>query len=77
MLAGTGALALAFAGNDMVNFIGVFMASKDALFTPGITVDTNMGQILAGDGAAASLSYLLGSGAIMVAALFLSQRLAR
>lgn len=74
VLAGTGALALAFAGNDMVNFIGVFMASKDALFTPGITVDTNMGQILAGDGAAASLSYLLGSGAIMVAALFLSQK---
>ncbi len=74
VLAGTGSLALAFAGNDMVNFIGVFMASKDALFTPGVTETTNMGQILAGDGAAASLTYLLGSGLIMVAALFLSKK---
>lgn len=74
VLAGTGSLALAFAGNDMVNFIGVFMASKDALFTPGITETTNMGAILAGDGAAASLFYLLASGAIMVTALFLSKK---
>ena len=32
VLAGTGALALAFAGNDLVNFIGVFMAAKDSYF---------------------------------------------
>ncbi len=74
VLAGTGALALAFAGNDMVNFIGVFMASKDAIFTPGVMEMNNMGEVLAGDGAAASFLFLLGSGAIMVAALFLSKK---
>ncbi len=74
VLAGTGSLALAFAGNDMVNFIGIFMASKDALFFPGVTPLTNMGTVLAGDGAAASLHYLLASGAIMVTALFLSKK---
>lgn len=74
VLAGTGALALAFAGNDMVNFIGVFMASKEALFYPGVTELPNMGAVLAGDGGAASLGYLLASGAIMVAALFLSKK---
>ncbi len=78
VLAGTGSLALAFAGNDMVNFIGVFMAAKDALFDPAITPDNvttmKMGEILAGDGDAASLIYLIGAGLIMVAALFLSKK---
>lgn len=78
VLSGTGSLALAFAGNDMVNFIGVFMAAKDALFAPEVTADVvrtlHMGDILAGDGAAASLSYLLGAGAIMVLALFFSKK---
>lgn len=74
VLAGTGSLALAFAGNDMVNFIGVFMASKDALFTTGINVQTNMGDILAGPGEATSVWYLLSAGLIMVAALFLSKK---
>ncbi len=74
VLAGTGSLALAFAGNDMVNFIGVFMAAKDALFAPGVMELDNMGSVLAGDGAGASLNFLLASGAIMVAALFLSKK---
>ncbi len=78
VLAGTGSLALAFAGNDMVNFIGVFMAAKDAIFDPAVTpanVNTlKMGDILAGDGAAASVFYLIGAGLIMVAALFLSKK---
>lgn len=78
VLAGTGSLALAFAGNDMVNFIGVFMASKDALFDPAVTPDVvnslKMGEILAGDGAAASTTYLLSAGLIMVAALFFSKK---
>ncbi len=78
VLAGTGSLALAFAGNDMVNFIGVFMASKDALFDPQVTAETattlKMGEILAGDGAAASMLYLISAGLIMVAALFLSKK---
>ncbi len=78
VLAGTGALALAFAGNDMVNFIGVFMAAKDALFAPEVTPEVvctlKMGNILAGDGAAASIYYLLGAGVIMVLALFFSKK---
>ncbi|MBR2125936.1 MAG: inorganic phosphate transporter [Akkermansia sp.] len=78
VLAGTGSLALAFAGNDMVNFIGVFMASKDALFDPAVTAANvhtlKMGEILAGDGAAASLLYLISAGLIMVAALFFSKK---
>ncbi len=78
VLAGTGSLALAFAGNDMVNFIGVFMASKDALFDPAVTAENvntlKMGEILAGDGAAASMLYLISAGLIMVAALFFSKK---
>ncbi len=74
VLAGTGSLALAFAGNDMVNFIGVFMASKDALFTEGLTVNTNMGNILDGPGQATSVWYLMAAGFIMVAALFFSKK---
>lgn len=78
VLAGTGALALAFAGNDMVNFIGVFMAAKDAIFAPEVNATVvhtlKMGNILAGDGAAASIYYLLGAGTIMVLALFFSQK---
>lgn len=73
VLAGTGSLALAFAGNDMVNFIGVFMASKDVL-AHGSLSDPNMGEVLKGSGDAASIWYLLGAGAIMVAALFLSKK---
>ncbi len=78
VLAGTGSLALAFAGNDMVNFIGVFMASKDAIFNSAVNAGNvgtlKMGEILAGDGAAASTFYLLAAGTIMVAALFLSKK---
>mgnify|MGYP003295457553 FL=1 len=78
VLAGTGSLALAFAGNDLVNFIGVFMASKDALFDPAVTAANvhtlKMGEILAGDGSAASLLYLISAGLIMVAALFFSKK---
>ncbi len=78
VLAGTGSLALAFAGNDMVNFIGVFMASKDALFDPAVTAANvhtlKMGEILAGDGSAASLLYLISAGLIMVTALFFSKK---
>ena len=78
VLTGTSALALAFAGNDMVNFIGVFMAAKDAVFAPEVTAANvhtlKMGQILAGDGAAASMLYLMSAGIIMVAALYFSKK---
>jgi hypothetical protein len=54
------------------------MASKDALFDPAVTVENvntlKMGEILAGDGAAASMLYLVSAGLIMVAALFFSKK---
>ena len=42
VLAGTFSLALAFAGNDLVNFIGVFVAGVDAYDIVRTTGDTNM-----------------------------------
>ncbi len=78
VLTGTSALALAFAGNDMVNFIGVFMAAKDAIFAPEVTAANvhtlKMGEILAGDGAAASMFYLISAGLIMVTSLYFSKK---
>lgn len=42
VLAGTFSLALAFAGNDLVNFIGVFMAGFDSYKIASVTGDVNM-----------------------------------
>ncbi len=79
VLAGTGALALAFAGNDLVNFIGVFMAAQDSLgianewMAAGNSLDSlRMGAL--NEPASANLIYLVISGLIMVATLFLSKK---
>ncbi len=79
VLAGTGALALAFAGNDLVNFIGVFMAAQDSIdiahswMAQGNSLDTlKMGAL--NEPASANLIYLVISGLIMVATLFLSKK---
>ncbi len=79
VLAGTGALALAFAGNDLVNFIGVFMAAQDSIgianewMAAGNSLDTlKMGAL--NEPASANLIYLVISGLIMVATLFLSKK---
>lgn len=79
VLAGTLSLALAFAGNDLVNFIGVFMAGKS-------TYDTGVATVAAG-GDLATLKmtalegkvtvewiYLFGAGLIMTATLWLSKK---
>ncbi len=79
VLAGTGALALAFAGNDLVNFIGVFMAAQDSIgianewMAAGNSLATlKMGAL--NEPASANLIYLVISGLIMVVTLFVSKK---
>ena len=79
VLAGTAALALAFAGNDLVNFIGVFMAGKDSFLiakdvvASGGSLDTlYMGDL--NNPVIAQWQWLFGAGVIMVLALWLSKK---
>ncbi len=79
VLAGTMALAMAFAGNDLVNFIGVFMAAEtsyhiaDAYAQSGGDVAALTMDALA-QPVVANHAYLLIAGLIMVAALCLSKK---
>ncbi len=79
VLAGTGALALAFAGNDLVNFIGVFMAAQTSMeiatahVASGGDLATLTMEGLAAP-AKADLVYLVLAGLIMVGALFFSKK---
>jgi phosphate/sulfate permease len=79
VLAGTFSLALAFAGNDLVNFIGVFMGGLGAfelaqahLASGGTLADFHMGG-LAGE-AHAEYYILLAAGSIMIFALWFSKK---
>ena len=79
VLAGTAALALAFAGNDLVNFIGVFMAGKDSFLiakdvvASGGSLDTlYMGDLK--NPVLAQWQWLFGAGIIMVLALWFSKK---
>ena len=79
VFAGTGALALAFAGNDLVNFIGVFLAAgssyeiASAHVAAGGSLETlHMGALA--EPVKANLCYLIGAGLIMVAALYFSRK---
>ncbi len=79
VLAGTGALALAFAGNDLVNFIGVFMAAQSSFETASAYVaqggdlgSMSMESLKAP--AQANVLYLVGAGLVMVAALYFSKK---
>lgn len=74
VLSGTFALALAFAGNDLVNFIGVFMAGFDSYNIVAASGDTNM---LMGDLAnpiTAETWILIFAGAVMVITLWFSKK---
>ena len=73
------ALALAFAGNDLVNFIGVFMAAETAFRTAADTVAAGgdlatlrMGALA--EPVQANALYLTGAGLIMVLALCFSRK---
>lgn len=76
ILVGTFALAMAFAGNDLVNFIGVPLAglsSYKAWASSGVPHDEFMMTALSKKVPTGTL-YLLGAGAIMVITLWLSKK---
>ena len=80
IMIGTFALAMAFAGNDLVNFIGVTMAALDSVLhfareavPAGISADEYMMGFL-NEPAATSIWFLIGAGAIMVFALCTSKK---
>lgn len=81
ILAGTFALALAFAGNDLVNFIGIFVAGFDAYhIADGDSLHKMVemsSEYKAIHGSAAGVNniwLLLGAGLIMVVTLFTSKK---
>lgn len=77
ILFGTFALALAFAGNDLVNFIGVPLAGYssylDLVSQPGATPENLLMTSLQGS-AQTPWYFLVGSGIVMVIALFTSKK---
>ena len=80
IMIGTFALAMAFAGNDLVNFIGVTMAALDSVLhfareavPAGISADEYMMGFL-NEPAQTSVWFLIGAGAIMVYALCTSKK---
>ncbi len=77
VLVGTFALAMAFAGNDLVNFIGVplagFESYKVFTSTPGATPDTFLMAALAGK-VKTDTYLLIIAGVIMVATLWTSKK---
>lgn len=79
VLAGTAALAMAFAGNDLVNFIGVFMAGFDSyqIAQEVVGAGGNISELYMGrlsDPVVANTWWLLGAGVIMVLALWFSKK---
>ncbi|MFR9626297.1 MAG: inorganic phosphate transporter [Rikenellaceae bacterium] len=74
ILAGTFSLALAFAGNDLVNFIGVPLAGYDSYLLALQTGDMNMTMEALMEPARANLWMLGGAGVIMVLTLFFSKK---
>lgn len=74
ILAGTFSLALAFAGNDLVNFIGVPVAAFDSYsIARAAGSDTIMMGAL-NEPAPASIMFVLAAGAIMVLTLWTSRK---
>ena len=78
ILAGTFALALAFAGNDLVNFVGVPVAGYDSyMMARAAGGDTSMMMGALAENPSGSLNtlyLLLGAGAIMIVTLWTSKR---
>ena len=73
ILLGTFALALAFAGNDLVNFIGVPMAGIDSYFIALESGDMNMLMTKLTEPAHVNIYFLIASGVVMIVTLFLSK----
>ena len=77
IIIGTFALALAFAGNDLVNFIGVPIAafnSYEIFQGSGVSGDTFMMGALANDTIVAPFYFLLFAGIVMVITLWTSKK---
>ncbi len=77
VLMGTFALAMAFAGNDLVNFVGVPLTGLDAFMDFQANGNGNPEGFLMKslqDSAHTPIWYLLGAGLVMVLALFLSKK---
>ena len=74
ILSGVFALALSFAGNDLVNFIGVPVAGFDAYGIARETGDTGMLMTALNENVPANMSILLTAGIIMIVALWSSKR---
>lgn len=73
ILVGTFALALAFAGNDLVNFIGVPIAGLDSYMHASNTGDIHMLMTKLAEPAHVNIWLLVISGIVMVVTLFLSK----
>ena len=73
ILSGTFALALAFAGNDLVNFIGVPIAGYDSYQIARAAGDENIYMAALTQPATANFTLLIIAGIIMVITLFLSK----
>lgn len=74
ILSGTFALALAFAGNDLVNFIGVPVAGFDAYVIAKATGDTQMLMSSLNESVPANFLVLLAAGLIMIITLWTSKK---
>ena len=74
ILSGTFALALSFAGNDLVNFIGVPIAGFDAYSIASAANDTNMHMTALAKDTPANFMFLLTAGAIMIITLWSSNK---
>lgn len=79
ILCGTAALALSFAGNDLVNFIGVFMAGLSSfeiasdVVAAGGSID-NLYMSKLSEPVNVDWRYLMGAGIIMILALWFSKK---
>ncbi len=74
ILAGTFSLALAFAGNDLVNFIGVPLAGLDSWKIAQATGNPDMLMGALNNPVKADTIFLICAGAIMIATLWLSKK---
>ena len=74
ILAGTFSLALAFAGNDLVNFVGVPVAGYDSYMMARETGDMSMSMGALATDVSANMLLLLAAGTIMIVTLWTSRR---
>lgn len=76
VLSGTFSLAMAFAGNDLVNFIGVPLAGIQSygIFTNSGVAADQLGMAVLGENLQTNTFILLGAGIIMVLTLWFSKK---